>query len=213
MTERDDPWAPLFDYWTSIATAADPDQVAVEDTVAYNDTDENWPLKQGFGALISRYGADLGVSLNSAVRRIEWGGPEARIHTAKGTVTARRVLVTVSTGILGAGDIDFDPALPQWKLDAIAAKNPDLAILDCGMPGNGILALRQIRQSPRFYNLPVVMLTARRGPGDVEIAMREGATAYVKKPFDPHHLVFRIEEILEKKIAGATGITQSLRLR
>lgn len=101
----------------------------------------------------------------------------------------------------------------QAALDAIALKNPDLVILDANMPGNGILALRQIRQSPRFYALPVVMLTARRGESDVEIAMREGATAYVKKPFDPHNLVFRIEEILEKKNAGSAGTTDTLRFR
>ncbi len=120
VTDYDSPWAGLGDYWTSIATSADPDQVAVEDLAAYNDTDENWPLREGFGALIARYGADLPVKLNCAVQRIEWGGPEARLHTAKGTVTAKRVLVTVSTGILGAGDIGFDPVLPQWKQAAIA---------------------------------------------------------------------------------------------
>jgi len=119
-TDREDRWTPLFDYWTSVATAADSDQVAVEDSVAYNDTDENWPLKQGFGALIARYGANLDVTLNCAVDRIDWSGKEIRLHTARGTVAARRVLVTVSTGILGAGDIAFDPVLPQWKQDAIA---------------------------------------------------------------------------------------------
>jgi monoamine oxidase len=120
VTDYGNPWAGLGDYWTSIATSADPDQVSVEDLTAYNDTDENWPLKQGFGALIARYGADLPVTLNCAVERIYWGGAEIVLHTAKGAVAAKRVLVTVSTGILGAGDIRFDPALPQWKLDAIA---------------------------------------------------------------------------------------------
>jgi monoamine oxidase len=38
----------------------------------------------------------------------------------KGTVRARRALITVSTGVLGAGDIRFDPNLPEWKLAAIA---------------------------------------------------------------------------------------------
>ncbi len=120
VTDYDSPWAGLGDYWTSVATAADPDQVAVEDSTAYNDTDENWPLKEGYGALIARYGADLDVTNNCAVERIDWGGREIVLHTAKGTVTAKRVLVTVSTGILGAGDIRFDPVLPQWKQDAVA---------------------------------------------------------------------------------------------
>jgi monoamine oxidase len=120
VTPRESRWTALHDYWTSIATAADPDQVAVEDVAAYNDTDENWPLKQGFGALIARFGADVEVTLNCAVERIDWGVNALALHTRKGKVTAKRVLVTVSTGILGAGDIGFDPVLPQWKLDAIA---------------------------------------------------------------------------------------------
>lgn len=120
VTDRESRWAALADYWISVATAADPDQVAVEDLLAYVDTDENWPLKEGFGALIARYGADLPVTLNCAVERIDWGGAEIALQTRKGTAKARRVLVTVSTGILGAGDIRFDPALPDWKLAAVA---------------------------------------------------------------------------------------------
>lgn len=120
VTDRESRWTPIYDFWVSVATAADPDQVAVEDVAAYNDTDENWPLKEGFGTLIARYGADLPVTLNCAVERIDWGGAEILLRTVKGTVAARRVLVTVSTGILGAGDIRFDPALPDWKQAAIA---------------------------------------------------------------------------------------------
>lgn len=120
VTDYDSPWAGLADYWISVAASADPDQVAVEDLAAYNDTDENWPLREGFGALIARYGADLPVTLNCAVERVDWGGRDIVLHTAKGRVAARRVLVTVSTGVLGAGDIRFDPALPGWKQAAIA---------------------------------------------------------------------------------------------
>ena len=119
-TERDDRWTTVLDYWTSIANAADPDEVSVDDSYNYVDTDENWPIKQGFGALIARFGGDLPVALNCAVQRIGWGNADISLHTTKGTVRAKRALITVSTGILGAGDIRFDPALPDWKLVAIA---------------------------------------------------------------------------------------------
>lgn len=118
-TERDNRWTEVFDYWTTIGNAVDSDQVSVMDMFHYNDTDENWPLKEGFGALIARFGADVPVTLNCAVQRIEWGGAEVVLHSSKGPIKARRVIVTVSTGILGAGDIRFDPALPNWKLAAI----------------------------------------------------------------------------------------------
>lgn len=120
-TERENCWTRVFDYWTTIGCAADFDQVSVMDTLHYNDTDENWPLKEGFGALIARFGADVPVTLNCAIQRIEWGGPEVVLHSKKGPIRAKRVIVTVSTGILGAGDIRFDPVLPNWKLAAIEA--------------------------------------------------------------------------------------------
>ena len=120
VTEREGRWTPLFDYWSAVANAADSDQVSVEDTFNYHDTDENWPIKEGFGALIAQFGADVPVALNCAVNRIDWGGRPMKLHTAKGMVRARRALVTVSTGVLSAGDIRFDPVLPDWKLAAIA---------------------------------------------------------------------------------------------
>jgi monoamine oxidase len=120
VTEREDRWTALFDYWCSIANAADSDQVSVQDTCNYHDTDENWPIKEGFGALIARFGADVPVTLNCAVKRVLWGGRSIELQTPKGTVRARRVLITVSTGVLGAGDIRFDPDLPDWKMEAIA---------------------------------------------------------------------------------------------
>ena len=82
-----------------------------------------------------------------------------------------------------------------WQ--AILQKRPDLVILDCNMPeAGGILVLRQMRNRIDLASMPVLMLTGRRSDADVELAMREGATAYMKKPFDPDELVFRIENIV-----------------
>jgi monoamine oxidase len=121
VTERDSLWTPVFDHFTTLGTSVDPDQVGVEDTASYNDTGENWPVKEGYGALIARFGAGVDVALNCAARRIDWRGKAIAIETPSGTVSARRALITVSTGILGAGDIRFDPVLPDWKEAAIAA--------------------------------------------------------------------------------------------
>ena len=120
-TERENRWSPLFDYFYSLYTSFDVDQVSVSDLMAYNDTDEDWPLRDGYGTLFSRFGADIPVSLNCAVHTVDWSGKGVKLETAKGTVNARCAIVTVSTGILGAGDIRFVPELPVWKQEAIAA--------------------------------------------------------------------------------------------
>jgi DNA-binding response OmpR family regulator len=84
-------------------------------------------------------------------------------------------------------------------LRAIQAKQPDLVILDCNMPEmSGLLVLREMRNSSALYDTPVLVLTARRDSRDVELAYNQGANDYMKKPFDPDELVFRVEELLDK---------------
>ncbi len=119
-TEREDRWTPVFDFWISIMCSGDSDLVSVVDTMRYRDTGENWPLVEGYGALVERHFAKEPVQFNARAERIDWGGGDVRIETPRGTITARKAIVTVSTGVLAAGDIRFDPVLPDWKLAAIA---------------------------------------------------------------------------------------------
>jgi monoamine oxidase len=121
VTERDGRWTPLFDYFVSLFSSADSDQVSARDVAAYRDTGEDWPVEAGYGTLVARFGAEAPVALNTAVQEVHWSGKELRLGTNRGEVRARKAIVTVSTGILGAGDIRFDPPLPAWKQEAIAA--------------------------------------------------------------------------------------------
>lgn len=121
VTEREHRWTPLLDYWVSLLTSVDADQVSVFDHAHHNDTDENWQVKDGYGRLIARFAEDIPVQLNSAVERVKWGGPRVSLETKKGTISARAAIVTVSNGILNAHSIRFEPELPDWKQEAIAA--------------------------------------------------------------------------------------------
>jgi len=81
----------------------------------------------------------------------------------------------------------------------VQAKRPDLVILDCSMPGlGGVEALRRIRSSATAFDTPVLMLTARTGARDEEIAMVAGANDYLHKPFDPTELLVVAERLLAK---------------
>jgi monoamine oxidase len=119
VTEREGRWTPLHDYFFSLWTSFDVDQVSVVDLAAYIDTEENWPLKQGYGALVARHAAGVPVTLDSQVTAIDWSGKAVRLTTPKGEIRAKKAIVTVSTGILAGGHIRFDPALPDWKQEAI----------------------------------------------------------------------------------------------
>lgn len=92
--------------------------------------------RQGYGALLARLAAGLPVQLDSPVSQVAWGSGPA-IDTPRGTLSARAVIVTVSTNMLTSGKIGFSPALPQRQLDAAAKLSLgsyDHIALD--MPGN-----------------------------------------------------------------------------
>jgi len=61
VTERDSPWTPYADHIMSLLCSVDVDQISVEDLLTYKDTGEDWPVQQGYGALIHRFGADVPV--------------------------------------------------------------------------------------------------------------------------------------------------------
>jgi monoamine oxidase len=66
-TERDNRWTPLLDYWISVASSADSDQVSVEDNHNYVDTGEDWPIREGYGALIAKFGAGLPLGTHNRI--------------------------------------------------------------------------------------------------------------------------------------------------
>ena len=118
VIDLDNPWAALHAYWFSLGTSNDVDQISTVDIDSYNDTDENWPLREGYGALVARWGADIPVTLNAPAERIRWGSGGVVVETGKGSVAGKRLLLTVSTNLMASGGIKFDPPLPDWKMAA-----------------------------------------------------------------------------------------------
>lgn len=98
--------------------AADADEISVDDFRAAACLDPNWYTRQGYGALIARWGADVPVTLDAPVRRIDWSGPGVTVETGRGTLRARAAIVTVSTGVLAFEDIRFHPVLPDTHMQA-----------------------------------------------------------------------------------------------
>ena len=85
----------------------------------------------GIGAFVARrLGAGLDIRLSTPVTRIDWNGPggHVTVHTSHGAITAGAAIVTVSTGVLAAGAIGFDPALPAHAQSCIDALPMGLAM-------------------------------------------------------------------------------------
>jgi monoamine oxidase len=100
--------------------AVDFDQLAIRDYDDQAELEPNYLLREGFGALVRRFGEGVPVSLSTPVTRIRYDGPGVVLETPRGSVSARTCIITVSTGVLRSGTIGFSPALPDWKEQAIA---------------------------------------------------------------------------------------------
>lgn len=76
---------------------------------------------------------------------------------------------------------------------------PDLIVLDLMLPDiSGTEVCRQLRQSPKTRNIPILMLTAKTDPIDRVVGFEVGADDYVTKPFSVRELVLRVKAILRR---------------
>ncbi|HEY0329733.1 MAG TPA: NAD(P)/FAD-dependent oxidoreductase [Rhodopseudomonas sp.] len=115
--EPGNPWNPLIDAISTYINGCELDLVSSHDTAAYEDSDINWRLQSGYGALIAAYGAPCPVALNTAVTLIDHSGPRIKLVTSQGTLAAAKVIVTVPTSLIAEEAIRFDPPLPD-KVEA-----------------------------------------------------------------------------------------------
>ena len=93
-------------------------------------------------------------------------------------------------------------------LSAVAAKEPDVVVLDVGLPGiDGLAVCRRYRADGR--RTPVLMLTARDAISDRVAGLEAGADDYLVKPFALAELLARLRALLRRtEPVGATAILQ-----
>jgi len=104
-----------------------------------------------------------------------------------------------------------ESATGRTALDAVSRSEPDLVLLDVGLPDiDGFEVLRTLRGSS---NIPVIMLTARDDEIDRVVGLSVGADDYVVKPFSPRELVARIHAVLRRGAGGTRGTDEILRFK
>ena len=101
-------------------------------------------------------------------------------------------------------------------LQTIAAKPPDLVVLDLMLPHvDGLDVCRLVRASDATAALPIIMLTARAEESERIVGLELGADDYLAKPFSPNELVARVRALLRRVQRGnapAAPATASKRL-
>ena len=84
----------------------------------------------------------------------------------------------------------------EQALEAVAANEPDLIVLDLMLPGiDGFEVCRRVRE---HSTCPIIMLTAKGAEEDKVVGLRLGADDYVTKPFSAQELLARVEAVLRR---------------
>jgi monoamine oxidase len=128
----DDPWAVTVETWEGpIICCAEADQFSLLDWQRNVLSGSNLVPQGGIGAFVARrLGEGLDIRLATPVTRVRWNrtGGRVSVETPRGAIAANSVIVTVSTGVLAAGAIRFDPPLPTETLASIHALPMGLAV-------------------------------------------------------------------------------------
>jgi two-component system cell cycle response regulator DivK len=100
----------------------------------------------------------------------------------------------------GAGYTVFEAANGRQGVEMVAAKRPDLVLMDIQMPVlDGYDATREIKASPDLSQTPVIAISSYAMKGDEEKARAAGCDDYVTKPYSPRALLAKVRQHLDGK--------------
>ncbi len=145
LLEPGNRWNPMIDAISTYINGAELDTVSILDMEAYEDTNLNWRVRRGYGAMMAAYGARCRLALDTQVKLIDHSGARVRIETSRGALSCGKVIVTVPTNLIADESIRFHPALPA-KIDAARG-------LPLGLADKVVLALDQPEALPKEGNL------------------------------------------------------------
>jgi monoamine oxidase len=148
-------WNPLLNATSTYMNGVELDRVSVRDFWRYHDTGVNWRIVEGYGALMEALASGLDIAFECPATLIGHSGPHVRIETPRGDLRTCAVIVTVPTDVLCAGDLRFDPPLP----DKIAAA----AVLPLGLADKLYLGLDGAEEFPKDSHLYGALDSVRTG--------------------------------------------------
>ena len=113
LVPADGRWTGLLNAVMTYIAGAELDRMSTIDLDRYEDTELNWRLVEGYGAMIAASADKVATALESPVTRVDHSGRHIRIETPKGTIEADRAIVTLPSSIIGENEDLFFPALPH----------------------------------------------------------------------------------------------------
>ena len=100
------------------------------------------------------------------------------------------------------------PLTAREALAHTAGRNPDVVLLDLGLPdGDGLEVARRLRE---WTQVPIIVISARGREHDKIAALDAGADDYLTKPFGVGELLARIRVALRHAQRAAGGVTDPI---
>lgn len=110
-------WAALLEANSACYHGAGLSQISIQDHAARQDTGVAWRAPDGYGAAICGLAPRSLIVPHCAVLSIDHEGPRLRLETARGKITAKAAVLTLSTALIAQEAIRIHPRLPA-KVDA-----------------------------------------------------------------------------------------------
>lgn len=158
--QPDDPWEPLNRRIVHQITSHEPEDCSTRDYARYVEDGGDFPVEDGYGALVTRHADGLPVTLSTPVSGIDWSGKHVKITTPAGTFTATKIVLAVPVNVLAAGSLRFTPSLPPALLQAahdcpMGCSEKIAILLDRPIEGHGHIYGDIIRPGSLPFNLHV----------------------------------------------------------
>jgi DNA-binding response OmpR family regulator len=132
---------------------------------------------------------------------------EKTVLVVEDSKTARKV-VSLVLGRKGYNIIEATTGTEA--LLAIEGMTPDLVLLDVMLPDmDGYEILSTIRKNKEYSDVPVVMLTGKKGAADRQKGMISGSNEYLTKPFNPAKLLSVIGKYLNPSTKNTKAAQQN----
>ena len=102
----------------------------------------------------------------------------------------RKITRVYATSLEAEGYQVFDASTGQRALEEVRTRNPDIIVLDLGLPDlDGLALLPELRKDT---TAPIIVVSAREKENDKVQALDLGADDYLTKPFSVPELLARI---------------------
>jgi CheY-like chemotaxis protein len=106
-------------------------------------------------------------------------------------------LLTIGVRLKSMGYTVYAAKDAVTAISAVRKNNPDVIVLDVTIPaGDGFMVAERLQKLISTAATPIIFITASENPELRERAMKTGAVAFLKKPFDATTLADAIESAL-----------------